>query len=180
MATPYELQDRLRELALFPPTAMPVLSVYLNTQPDQHGRRNFSPFLRKELKNRADTYPPDSEERRSFEQDARRIETWLDNDLHRSSNGAAIGVHDVMAALANGQADTVFISADLEQIHPEAEDLHPALAPPVAGLPAGAGVKVSDELVTRAYQTGARVRFIEDPALLAQSGGVCAGLRYRL
>ena len=93
---------------------------------------------------------------------------------------AAIGVHDVLAALSNGQVETLFISAAIEQIYPEDESLHPAIAPSVAALPVGTGVKVSDELVTRAYQTGAQVRFIEDPTLLANSGGVCAALRYLL
>jgi hypothetical protein len=69
---------------------MPVLSVYLNTQPDQHGRDNFSPFLRKELKARASTYPTESSERLSFEQDANRIRSWLETGLQRASNGAAI------------------------------------------------------------------------------------------
>lgn len=375
MAAPLRLREKLRELALFPPTAMPVLSVYLNTQPDQHGRDNFSPFLRKELKARAATYPPESPERASFEQDAKRIRSWLETELRPSSNGAAIfacsgadgffealqfeapfdanrlyvyhqphlynlanlydrhrsygaviadtnsarifvfglgstlgvetitnvkvrsrswiegwwlrraqfkvenyqlqhakqvvehlerivreegleqiilagdelilpllreqlppslaekvvdemkldiaapdhevfratiegiraedarsdaesvraaideyragglaviGVHDVLAALSAGQAHTVFVSGALEEMYPEAEDLHPAIAPSAAGLPAGAEVKIPDELVTRAYQTGAQVRFIEDASLLAGVGGVCATLRYRL
>jgi peptide subunit release factor 1 (eRF1) len=375
MATLFGLRDKLRELALFPPTTMPVLSVYLNAQPDQHGRDNFSPFLRKELRARASTFPRESPERLSFEQDASRIRSWLDIELRPSSNGAAIfacsaeggffealqfdalldenqlyiyhqphlytlaklydkhrafaaviadtnsarifvfglgrplgvetisnvkvrsrswiegwwlrraqfkvedyhlhhakqvvehldrivreedlehiilggddlilpllreqlppsladkvvdetrlditapdhevfkatmdairaedvrtdaesvratideyragglatiGAHDVLAALANGQVYTLYVSAALEQIHPEGEQLHPALAPSVAGLPAGTQVIVSDELVTRAYQTGAQVKFIEDPALLAEVGGVCAALRYRL
>lgn len=375
MAAPSELGGKLRELALFPPTTMPVLSLYLNTQPDQHGRDNFSPFVRKELKARAGTYPPDSPERTSFERDAKRITSWLETELRRSSNGAAIfacsgagdffealqfdatfhenqlyvyhqphlytlaklldshrayaaviadtnsarifvfglgrtlgvetitnvkvrsrswiggwwlrraqfkvenyqlrhakevveqldrvvreeqiehivlagddlilpilrdqlppplagkivdemkldiaapehevfkttikaiqaedartdaesvlaaideyragglaaiGVHDVLAALSNGQVDTLYISAEIDRIYPEMERLHPALAPSLAELPKGAGVKISDELVTRAYQTGAQVRFIEDAALLANAGGVCAALRYRL
>jgi peptide subunit release factor 1 (eRF1) len=37
----------------------------------------------------------------------------------------------------------------------------------------------ADLLVTRARRTGARVTFIEDPALLAPVGGVGALLRYR-
>jgi peptide subunit release factor 1 (eRF1) len=37
-----------------------------------------------------------------------------------------------------------------------------------------------DELVTRARQTGAGVRFIEDASLLEEFGGVGALLRYRL
>jgi peptide subunit release factor 1 (eRF1) len=375
MASPSGLGNTLRELALFAPTTMPVLSVYLDTRADQHGRNNFSPFLRKELKARAATYPQESPERKSFERDAKRITLWLDTELRPSSNGAtvfacsgagdffkaiqfdspfhanrlyvyhqphlyalahlydshrsyaavivdtnsarifvfglgrtlgvetitnvkvrsrswiegwwlrraqfkvenyqlrhakevvehlerivrdegieyiilagddvilpilleqlppslagkvvdqmkldisapdrdvfhatlqavraedartdaesvratideyragglaAIGVHDVLAALSNGQVDTLFISAAIEQIHPEAESLHLAIAPSIAALPEGAGVKISDELVTRAYQTGAQVKFIEDPALLANAGGVCAALRYLL
>ena len=39
---------------------------------------------------------------------------------------------------------------------------------------------LSDELVTRAQQTGARVRMIEDPGLLKQYGGVGAMLRFRV
>jgi len=375
MATPFGLRDKLRELAQFPPTTMPVLSVYLNAQPDQHGRDNFSSFLRKELKARGSTYPRESPERRSFEQDAGRIGSWLETGLRPSSNGAAIfacsaaggffealqfdapvdenrlyvyhqphlynlaklydkhrayaaviadtnsarifvfglgrtlgaetvtnvkvrsrswiegwwlrraqfkvedyhlhhakqvveeldrivreeepehiilagddlilpilreqlppfladkvvdetrlditapdhevfkatveairaedsrtdaesvratideyragglaaiGVHDVLAALANGQVYALYVSDTLEQIYPEDEQLHPALAPSVAGLPAGTQVNISDELVTRAYQSGAQVKVIEDPALLAEVGGVCAALRFRL
>ena len=39
---------------------------------------------------------------------------------------------------------------------------------------------LSDEFVTRAQQTGARVRIIEDAALLADHGGIAALLRFRL
>ncbi|MEO6981536.1 MAG: hypothetical protein ABI072_00285 [Edaphobacter sp.] len=101
-------------------------------------------------------------------------------DDYRAGGLAAVGVHDVLAALANGQVDTLFISAALEQIHTEEEDLHSALAPEVTELPSGAGVRITDSLVTRAYQTGAQVRFIEDPELLVNVGGVGASLRYRL
>lgn len=110
--------------------------------------------------------------------DAESVRATLDE--YRAGGLAAIGVHDVLAALSNGQVHTLFISAAIEEIHPEAESLHPAIAPSLAGLPADTEVKISDELVTRAYQTGAQVKFIEDPALLAQAGGVCAALRYRL
>jgi hypothetical protein len=40
-------------------------------------------------------------------------------------------------------------------------------------------VRLSDELVTKA-QTGARVSFIEDVALLEPYGGVAATLRFRI
>ena len=39
---------------------------------------------------------------------------------------------------------------------------------------------LSDELVTRANQTSARVRMIEDPELLRPYGGVGATLRFRI
>src|SRR5690606_8029756 len=61
-----------------------------DTQADQHGRDNFWPFVRKELKVRAETYPKRSPERASFEEDANRIQSWLRTELQPSSNGAAI------------------------------------------------------------------------------------------
>lgn len=38
----------------------------------------------------------------------------------------------------------------------------------------------ADELVTRARRTSAKVRFIEDPSLLAPYGGVGALLRFKI
>ncbi len=103
MPTPTVLDEKLRELALFPPTPMPVLSVYLNAQPDEHGRDNFAPFLRKELKARGSTYPVRSPERESFERDAKKIWAWIETELRPSSNGAAIfacaGAKDFFEAL---------------------------------------------------------------------------------
>jgi len=40
--------------------------------------------------------------------------------------------------------------------------------------------RLADELVTRAEQTSARIRFIENPELLAEVGGVGALLRFRI
>ena len=52
------------------------------------------------------------------------------------------------------------------------------------GSPVGRAVpateKIADRLVTLARQTGAHVRFIEEPALLAEVGGVGAFLRFRV
>ena len=55
-----------------------------------------------------------------------------------------------------------------------AETSEPQGAPPEETL------VLADELVTRAQQTGARVRFIEDPTLLEPVGGVGGLLRFRL
>ena len=110
--------------------------------------------------------------------DAERVRAMIDD--YRAGGLAAVGIHDVLAALSNGQADTVFLSSSFEQMHSGEEDLPSALVPELAGMPAGTSVKVTDAVVTRAYRTGSEVRFIEDPKLLANVGGVGASLRYRL
>ena len=66
---PRLLDERIDRLAEFPPTTLPVISLYLNTQPDQHGKAQYTSFLKKELRGRARTFPPRSPERDSFDQD---------------------------------------------------------------------------------------------------------------
>ena len=110
--------------------------------------------------------------------DAERVRAMIDD--YRAGGLAAVGVHDVLAALANGQVDTIFVSTDLEQMYPGEEQLHEAIAPALKALPEQTGMRISDALVTRAEQTGARIVFIEDPELLTDVGGVGASLRYRL
>jgi peptide chain release factor subunit 1 len=90
MTTTTLLDDKLRELAQFESTSFPVISLYLNTQTDQHGRTNFEPFLRKELKAKAATFDVRSPELESFDEDAAKIEKWLAAELQPSSNGVAI------------------------------------------------------------------------------------------
>jgi peptide subunit release factor 1 (eRF1) len=41
-------------------------------------------------------------------------------------------------------------------------------------------LKLADELVTKAQATAARIRFIEDPELLREVGGVGALLRFKI
>ena len=52
------LTDTLDKLAAFDPAPFPVLSLYLNTQANQHGRDSFASFVRKEFRARARTYRP--------------------------------------------------------------------------------------------------------------------------
>lgn len=85
-----ELDLLLDRLAEFQPTNFPVISLYLNTQPDQHGRAHFDPFVRKEFPARVRTYPAGSRERDSFERDMDRINTYLQAELRPSANGLAI------------------------------------------------------------------------------------------
>lgn len=84
------LDSLLERLSAFEPTPFPVVSLYLNTQPDQHGRANIESFVRKEFHKRATTYPLRSAERESFTRDVERIWTYLESELKPSSNGAVI------------------------------------------------------------------------------------------
>lgn len=84
------LTQLLDRLAGFAPTELPVLSLYLNAQADQHGRDSFASFVRKELPTRAKTYPLRSPARESFDRDAERIQQYLHNDVQPSTNGIAI------------------------------------------------------------------------------------------
>lgn len=88
--TDVTLNNYLDELAALRPTEYPFVSLYLNTQADQHGRDNFEPFVRKEFKARAKAFAPESLELASFERDAARIKLYLRDELRPSANGLAI------------------------------------------------------------------------------------------
>jgi peptide chain release factor subunit 1 len=85
-----DIQQPLDRLAAFEPTDMPVISLYLNTRPDQHGKANFDPFVRKELRARARSFTPRSREAESFERDLDRIQDYLKKELQPSTNSVAI------------------------------------------------------------------------------------------
>ncbi|HYN06693.1 MAG TPA: Vms1/Ankzf1 family peptidyl-tRNA hydrolase [Vicinamibacterales bacterium] len=89
--------------------------------------------------------------------DAEVVERVLDD--YRAGGLGVAGPEETLEALGNGQVDELLLAGD--------------------ALAADAGV-TSDELVGRARQTSARIRIIEDAALLADVGGVAAALRYRL
>jgi peptide subunit release factor 1 (eRF1) len=82
--------EQLDRLSRFEQVPYPVVSLYLNMQPNQHGRDNYQAFVRKELKQRATTYAPRTPDRESLERDLTRITRFLDNDVQRSANGLAI------------------------------------------------------------------------------------------
>jgi len=82
--------------------------------------------------------------------------------------------------------DEVLISTSLEQTHAEEEPVDAILAPEIPDSQGGTDsdeprqVLLSDLLVTKARQTDARITFIQDPALLADVGGVGGLLRWRV
>ena len=85
------MEEPLARLVAFEPTTLPVLSVYLNTQPDQHGRTpDAGPFLHREFKALARTWPPGSTERQSFDRDVERIVSYVADKIDPAANGVAL------------------------------------------------------------------------------------------
>lgn len=90
VVTQTTLLDDLDELAAFEPNGFPFISLYLNLQPDQHGRDHFLPFVRKEFTERAKSFPKNSLELASFKLAVTRIMSYLRNEVRPSANGVAI------------------------------------------------------------------------------------------
>jgi len=84
---PEKLLDKLLS---FEPASAPVLSLYLDARVDEHGKRNFMPYVRKQLSERAKTYELRTPERESFDQDAERIIAYFENGIDPALNGLAI------------------------------------------------------------------------------------------
>src|SRR3954452_7717589 len=87
---PTLLQEYFDRLVAFPPTTFPVLSLYLNAEPNQHGQDDVDRFLRRELAARGRTYEPHSADRESYDRDVERIQSWVRENLRPSANGVAI------------------------------------------------------------------------------------------
>jgi peptide chain release factor subunit 1 len=104
------LTEQLERLAAFEPAPYPVVSLYLNTQPGQHGRDQHQGFIRKELKGRSRTYPPNSPDRASLDQDLEKIARYLETELKPSANSVAI-----FACSAGELFDTIQLAAPIER-----------------------------------------------------------------
>lgn len=86
LATP--LREQLDRLAAFEPVEWPVVSLYLDLRPDQHGRDHYDAFLRKAVPDRIRTLK--GQARASFQRDADRIREYLDAQVRPSANGLAV------------------------------------------------------------------------------------------
>ena len=85
------MEEPLARLVAFEPTTLPVVSVYLNTQPDRHGRTpDSAPYLHREFKALARTWAPGSPERHSFDRDVERIVSYAAGQIDPAANGVAI------------------------------------------------------------------------------------------
>ncbi len=82
------LRDQLDRLAAFEPSEAPVISLYLDARPDQHGRDNYESFLRKAFNERVRALTGDA--RLSFERDVERVQEYLAEHLRKSANGLAL------------------------------------------------------------------------------------------
>jgi peptide chain release factor subunit 1 len=114
----------------------------------------------------------------------------------RSGGLGVVGPQDTLEALIKGQVDELLITANLRELQPvgalapstASDSLEAVLPEPVletvaAGEPAEARtetVRLADELITKAAQTGARITFVKDPELLKDYGGVAALLRFSI
>jgi len=105
------MQPILDRLSAFEPVGLPVLSLYLDTRADQHGRDNYDAFLRKELRGRGDSFPARSAQRESYDQDVERITTYMANELRPSANGLAI----FACSGADGLFEAVQLDAGIEE-----------------------------------------------------------------
>lgn len=89
MASIDQLSARLDKLAAFDPGPFPVVSLYLDLRPDQHGRDRYDQFVRKELPDRIRTYASSTPERHSLDRDLERIQQHL-NSIDPALNGLAL------------------------------------------------------------------------------------------
>lgn len=95
------------------------------------------------------------------------------------------GVEKTLAALANGQVQELYISADFDKIEYDAKQVYKVLS---AYAPGEDGEvpdirregMVIDELLRRAVESADTIRFIKDENLLSEVGGVGALLRYKI
>jgi peptide chain release factor subunit 1 len=85
--TPQELMDNLLTFGAVP---APVISLYLDARVNEHGKRNFMPFVRKQLSERVKSYPTQSEERASIEEDFVRIMRYLEEGVREPTQGVAL------------------------------------------------------------------------------------------
>lgn len=126
--------------------------------------------------------------------DRERVDAAL--NAYRAGGLGTVGADETLLALTNGQVDELLITASLANIEglPATKAAEMALAndgglnePAVEPVAAGEAeradigtVRLADDLVAKAQQTGARITFIEDASLLERHGGVAALLRYRI
>jgi peptide chain release factor subunit 1 len=82
------LREQLDRLSAFEPADVPVISLYLDMTPNEHGRAAYDGFLRKTFADRSRALKGDA--RKSFDRDVDRINAYLGDNVRRSANGLAL------------------------------------------------------------------------------------------
>jgi peptide subunit release factor 1 (eRF1) len=119
------------------------------------------------------------------ETDAEKVQELM--DAWQSGGLGVAGPEATLSAFQLGQVDELIITATpelLKNVQQLPDDAVPGEVKADTSAPQGTAdekrLRLADELVTRAHQTSARIRFIEDENLLAGIGGVGALLRFRI
>jgi peptide subunit release factor 1 (eRF1) len=119
------------------------------------------------------------------ETDAEKVQELM--DAWQSGGLGVAGPEATLSAFQLGQVDELIVTASpelLKNVQKLPDDAAPGEVTADTSAPQGTAdekrLKLADELVTRAHQTSARIRFIEDENLLAGVGGVGALLRFRI
>jgi peptide chain release factor subunit 1 len=110
---------------------------------------------------------------KDVETDRERVDALV--SAYRAGGLAVVGGERVRKALELGQVEELVITAD-----PTIIDSSRASIPNTSAVERTPEEALADELIVKARSTAARLRFIEDPALLAPHGGVGAFLRFTL
>lgn len=79
----------LTKLLDFEPTGSPFFSIYLNTEPNGTGKKDFEVFLKKQISEHEGIIDPTSEEKRHFDVAAQKINEFVEG-IDPSSRGVAI------------------------------------------------------------------------------------------
>jgi peptide subunit release factor 1 (eRF1) len=122
--------------------------------------------------------------RKDAETDRERVTQVL--DAWRAGGLGVAGPEAALHALHLGQVGQLLISGsarDLKPVQAFPDDAAPELIAADTSAPGDADqqrLRLAGELVIRAQKTNARVRFVEDPEMLREHGGVAALLRFRI
>jgi peptide chain release factor subunit 1 len=116
--------------------------------------------------------------RKDAESDRERVDALI--GAYRAGGLGCVGVEATRRAFELGQVDELLITASAEALSAG----RAAPETPPTGTTADAErtseERIADELIVSARNTSAKIRFVEDTALLAPFGGVGAFLRFKL
>ena len=118
------LEHFIERLAAFESQDLPVVSLYLNAQADQHGQHNYDVFVRKALSERAKTFAPETAQRDSIDEDLVKINRFLEQKIDPPTQGIVI----FACSGANDFFETIQLEAPIENNRLFVYD-HPHLYP---------------------------------------------------